>query len=180
VSEPRLRLFFALWPDPPIQAELARWASVLHTEIGGRRIPQDSLHMTLAFLGDTDPSRLETLRQIGEGLPRSAIPLSFEKVRCWRHNRIAWAAARQTPAELLTLVDALRDRLGAERFPIEDREFSPHISLLRNTDCIGLRWHPPVPLEWRVTRLALVRSILGGAEGSRYQPLADWRLETGD
>ena len=178
MTEPKLRLFFALWPDPDVQAELAGWANALQDQIGGRAIPQENLHMTLAFLGDTEASRVEILRQIGEGLPRSALSFSFEEVRCWRHNRIAWAGVRETPPELPALVDDLRSRLSAERFPTEERSFTAHVSLLRNADCARLGWRPPVPLTWHATNITLVRSIPGGAAGSRYQPLAVWELET--
>lgn len=173
-----LRLFFALWPDPSVQASLAAWANTIEERLGGRAIPRDALHMTLAFLGDTDVGRVDTLRQIGESLPRNGIELSFVAVRCWRHNRIAWAAVDETPAALPILVRDLRQRLEAAGFPVDRRDFTPHVSLVRNARCSGPPWNPMRPLLWRATRVALVRSILRGAAGSQYEPLLDWRLET--
>lgn len=178
MREASLRLFFALWPEPSVQASLAAWANAAQSQFGGRAISQDSLHMTLAFLGDTDMGRVDTLRQIGERLPRNGIELSFVEIRCWRHNRIAWAAVDETPAALPILVQDLRLRLEAAGFPVERRDFTPHVSLVRNARCSGPPCSPSHPLLWRATRVALVRSILGGVAGSRYKPVLDWELET--
>ncbi len=47
------RLFFALWPDPPTRTALAMLVDGLPL-VGGRRVPAENLHLTLAFLGNVD------------------------------------------------------------------------------------------------------------------------------
>ena len=42
-----MRLFFALWPDDAVRAELARWSRELHALCGGRITPPEKLHVTL-------------------------------------------------------------------------------------------------------------------------------------
>ena len=51
-----MRLFFALWPDEGVRAELARWTRALHAACGGRTTRADKLHLTLAFLGEVTSS----------------------------------------------------------------------------------------------------------------------------
>ena len=42
-----MRLFFALWPDDAVRAELARWSRELHALCGGRTTRPENLHVTL-------------------------------------------------------------------------------------------------------------------------------------
>ena len=70
------RLFFALWPDDATRDALDRTGKWLHRHWGGRRMRADTLHLTLAFLGDTpaaardaflpmiDAIRAEPLRRV--------------------------------------------------------------------------------------------------------------------
>ena len=52
VAEP-LRLFFALWPPGDLQGRLAAWARQAAGK--GRAMRRENIHLTLAFLGATDP-----------------------------------------------------------------------------------------------------------------------------
>lgn len=53
-------------------------------------------------------------------------------MRCWKHNRIIHAYAESFPAELLSLVDALRNTISTARFTIDQRMYKPHFTLIRN------------------------------------------------
>ena len=52
-AAPTRRLFFALWPDPALQAGIAETAErIARTrKIEGRTIAAERLHLTLLFLG---------------------------------------------------------------------------------------------------------------------------------
>jgi 2'-5' RNA ligase len=56
-----VRLFFALWPDQATVRTLSQWADSAHEICGGRVMRPDTLHLTLAFLGDTPPDGAEIL-----------------------------------------------------------------------------------------------------------------------
>ena len=51
MTAPR-RIFFALWPEPEVARKLHALSGAAHAVCGGRRMRRDTLHMTLAFLGD--------------------------------------------------------------------------------------------------------------------------------
>ena len=56
-----MRLFFALWPEPDTQR---RWHEELASYVkplGGRRVPAENLHLTLAFLGEVPGTRINAL-----------------------------------------------------------------------------------------------------------------------
>ncbi|MFO7588071.1 MAG: 2'-5' RNA ligase family protein [Gemmatimonadota bacterium] len=51
-AEPaRQRLFFALWPDSATRSAVARLVDRAAKRCGGRRVPPENLHLTLAFPG---------------------------------------------------------------------------------------------------------------------------------
>jgi hypothetical protein len=54
---PGRRMFFALWPEPPLQAAMAAAGGAVarNRNLGGRDIPPERLHLTLLFLGDVAP-----------------------------------------------------------------------------------------------------------------------------
>ncbi|HWQ39141.1 MAG TPA: RNA 2',3'-cyclic phosphodiesterase [Burkholderiales bacterium] len=174
-ESPPLRLFFALWPGPPLQAALAAWGRRLQRELGGRPTRRENIHLTLAFLGDTEARRLDALRGIGERIDGTAFELTIDRVGCWPHSGVAWAGSREIPDALRSLALRLREKLLQESFPIEQREFAPHITLVRKALCAPLHWQPGEALNWVVDRLVLARSELG-PEGSSYSELAGWPL----
>ena len=108
-----MRLFFALWPDARVRAQLVHWARELHAVCGGRRMRPENLHLTLAFLGDVDEARLAQVEQAGGEAAPQAGSLLLDAPGHWKHNRIAWASASVVPAELQALVADLRDRSAA-------------------------------------------------------------------
>ena len=56
-----VRLFFALWPSPPLAASLAGWAQQARLTCGGRAMRTETLHLTLAFLGPVDAALADEL-----------------------------------------------------------------------------------------------------------------------
>lgn len=167
-----LRLFFALWPDDAARAALERWSTAIHRVTGGRATRGDSIHMTLAFLGDCDPARLDELKAAAAGVRVRPFELVLDEAGFWKHNRIAWAGATQTPAALETLVSDLRAALAAARFAFDRKPFVSHLTLVRKAQP-GFVMPALDPIRWEVTAFALVRSVMRPA-GSDYLVEARW------
>lgn len=154
-----MRLFFALWPPPETARALADWASGL----GGRAIPAEKIHLTLAFLGEAAPEKASAAAHRVQG---RAHRLALETAKFWKHNRIIWAGPRETPAELKDMVDALRLELFRAEYILERRPFAAHVTLVRNArPPRGLPLLPEV--DWPVREFALVRSTVD-PKGSTY------------
>jgi 2'-5' RNA ligase len=172
--ETPLRLFFALWPDAEIQDLFDRAGQGLHRACGGKRTRRESIHLTLAFLGDVLPARLERLSAIAESLHVSRFELVFARLGWWRRNQIAWAAPSEAPEPLFDLVSGLRAGLAAEGFPTEDRPYLPHLTLLRRAHCHEARFDAE-PIRWAVNDFVLVNSTLSD-DGSHYDIIGRWAL----
>lgn len=166
-----LRLFFALWPSPAEQAALARWQPQLRAACGGRAMRADTLHLTLAFLGQVQRSRLTTLQQAVRGLTVPPFRLCFDTAQHWPHNHIVYANPSAPPAILAMLVVELAACLRQAAFDFDDRAFHPHVTLLRNAHCTGAPPAQPAPVCWDVRNFALVQSMTD-AQGARYEVLA--------
>ena len=169
-----MRLFFALWPSAAVSAGLDEAGKRLHGVCDGRRTRMETIHLTLAFLGEVGAERIGDLLALAGDIRAPAFGLNLTRFGWWPHNRIVWAAPDETPVELMMLVDALRERLLGTGFCLDAKPFVPHVTLLRKADCR----ESPLPVgevEWRVEDFVLVRSV-PGESGSAYEVLGRWPL----
>lgn len=168
-----MRLFFALWPDEEVRAQLAHWSRELHAACGGRPTRLENLHVTLAFLGSVEDTCVEEVeRAAGEVIPRG-ISLVLNRPGYWKHNRIAWAGASAVPGQLDAMVAELRNALTRSNIGFDAKPFVSHVTLLR--DAREPRAMPALdPIRWNLEGFALVRSV-PLPRGSRYEVLKAWR-----
>ena len=169
------RLFFALWPDAQVRADLAQAAQRMRRVVEGRRSRDDSLHLTLAFLGDVDAACLPHLLAPPRDVFTTAFLLTLNKWGCWSHNGVAWAAPSHTPDSLRELVENLEVWLRSAGFELEYRGFTPHVTLVRKAQCAPLP-DAMMPVAWQVSEFALIHSQRRPG-GSRYRALGVWPLE---
>lgn len=155
------RLFFALWPDDDVRARLVPLAAGYE----GRHVRSENLHLTLAFLGNTDAGRRECYERSAATVSFVPFELILADVQWQRRRGVVWIAAREVPAELMGLVSTLNEGLRGCGYVPEERPFRAHITLARKVR----RGRPVVadPISWRVGRFWLVSSRLA-AGGSRY------------
>ena len=168
------RLFFAAWPAPELQESLGKLAQDLKRECGGRAIPAQNIHLTLAFLGDVARGRLARLEEIAMAVSGQRFELNVTRVEYWRHNRIVWAGVEHCPAALQELAARLEQALSPEGFRFDRRPYVPHITLLR--DARGAPASTAIPaVTWRVHDFALVESV-PRERGRVYEVLRAWPL----
>lgn len=181
------RVFFALWPGARAVDALLPLATELAAELGGKATRPDTLHLTLAFVGNVPASALgdlqavagETSAALGSLAPAPAWCLN--RLGYWPHNRVLWAGSDHFPALLATLAAQLAgrvQRLGLGPQPPEHR-FAPHVTLVRK----ALKAPPPdrlaafkkAPVDWPCRDFVLVRSR-PAAHGSAYETIGRWPL----
>ncbi len=163
------RVFFALWPDEPVRAQLDRIAGILHRLRGGRRARSETIHLTLLFVGNVPRTTLPALQAAAAEIRLPAFELVLDQAECWRHNRIACVTTSQSPAALIELVTGLEGTLDRLGIPFDRRPYKPHVTLVRNADCRPDP-HPFQPIAWPVRDFVLVQSELC-PEGARYTEL---------
>lgn len=176
-----MRLFFAYWPSPSKAEEIVPWVRSAHALYGGRMMRTDTLHMTLAFLGEADDVAAQRLAEacVQWRLPSGSMVLR-EPGR-FPNARVVWLGpSAPQPASLAWLYQA-NERLWSQLTPLgwrpRESAFRPHVSLLRNAGPgeLDALTGPAVP--WTPERCVLVASRPTQA-GSRYTVLADVPLES--
>jgi 2'-5' RNA ligase len=172
----RLRVFFALWPDPATRELVVALAREAAKRARGSAPRPENIHLTLAFVGEVAPERVDALERIGDAAARAAAPftLMLDRRGGFRDSRIAWLGTGVMPPELDRLVRDVNEGLVAGGFRVERRPFRAHVTLARRCRT------PPgpdtvAPIAWRVPRLMLTASELS-PQGAHYRELAAWPL----
>lgn len=170
-----MRLFFALWPALSEARNLAALAQGAARRWGGRATRAETLHLTLAFLGEVASDRLPLAKEAADGVAASAFDLCLDQLGYWKHNRLLWAGCSRTEKALQELVSSLSGRLRERDFPLESRSFVPHVTLVRkmpqapdSLDFAGSRW----PCR----EFMLIQSV-SSPRGVDYKKLASWKID---
>ena len=172
----KARVFFALWPSEAVAGALATIAAALAKQAGGRPTRRETIHMTLAFLGDVPVARLPGLLRVAEAVHAAAFELTLDRFGVWQHNRLLWAGCDSMPA-LVGLASSLKTRLVEADFAVADakRPFAPHVTLVRKLTRLDAALPVANALNFHCGEFVLVRSRLSD-NGSAYEVLARFPL----
>ncbi len=169
------RLFFALWPDDELRAQLvARTAHALTQQ--PRVMQPENLHVTLAFIGAVPAAQLQAVIAIGNSVVFTGGELVFEQLTIWQPAHVLVLKAVQVPQALQQLVSALQQRLTAAGFQLDQRQYQPHVTLARDVRVTASEKSSETtiePLHWHARQFVLVESIRH-EQGVRYQVLATY------
>jgi len=173
-----MRCFFALEPKPATRRAIAEWRERAFPPLP-RPVRPDNLHLTLAFVGELEPARLERLFEgVSSALDAeqpAPEPIHLDTVGYWASPGLLWLGPSATPPALADLAQLLRQvsqRLGRHR---EQQPFRPHVTLFRGCDV-----PPPAPactpdVTMPFDTVTLFESRRG-RNGIVYIPLSDWPL----
>lgn len=149
-----MRLFIAIRFSDAVRAALLSAADTLKkASSGGNFTRAENLHLTLAFIGESDD--VITVRRVMERCAGERFTLAVGG--SGHFGDLYWAGIEKNPA-LSALADRLQNALRSAGFPVEKRDFSPHITLVRQLKAA----FPPrfsVPrTEMAVTAFSLMKS----------------------
>jgi RNA 2',3'-cyclic 3'-phosphodiesterase len=113
-------LFFLVAPEP-VRAALAGQADVLALHYGGKATRPETIHLTLAFLGEVDESLLPVAIRAAQTVSGRPFELTVDRLGYWRHNRLLWAGCASRKKELQMLVGKLREQLRAASICCDER-----------------------------------------------------------
>jgi 2'-5' RNA ligase len=146
----------------------------------------DGWHVTLKFLGTTWPRLVETVREAvaAAAAEANAFPSAVTELGVFPspgRARVIWAGLSDPDGRFAALAKRLDDLL-AEDFDVEERPFTPHLTLARLNPPRDIREFAPdlvgAPVaseRFEVDRLVLYQSRLS-PKGATYQPLMETRL----
>lgn len=172
------RLFFALWPTERAAKALASMRDDASLVRAGRAMPTDSLHCTLAFVGDQDAASLGRLMTVAAVVRGGSFDVRFDQLNYWPHNRIVWAGMSAEPPALVQLASQLHAGLHSAGFGPLAPLTMPHITLLRHARPDGVLPEPD-PAAWCCAEFVLACAAKKEASSSRYEVLARWPLAGG-
>ncbi|ODT98816.1 MAG: 2'-5' RNA ligase [Pseudonocardia sp. SCN 72-86] len=182
-----MRLFVALVPSAATVAAVeAAVAPVWATRPELRWVTPERWHVTLAFLGEVPDERRDDLEERLGRAARRAAPLRLAIDGAGRFgDRTLWARVDGDRERLRRLAEATHAATARARIPVDRNRFRAHLTLAaaRPPDSVRDAAAELDPLlrngaEETVTRLCLVRSLLGKGPGGtpRYETVAEWRL----
>jgi len=145
-----------------------------------RPVPEEALHVTLAFLGYRPEKEAVAIAEamsaaVQERGPSPVLAPAEVKPIPPRRPRLFALDLEDTDGACVRLQQAVSDALEAERFyKAEKRPFWPHVTLARvkrDERAEPLPADPPPLDPFRATQVTLYRSILR-PQGAQYEPLA--------
>lgn len=133
-----MRLFVAIRFSSEINQALLSAISELKQQVRhGTFTRPENLHLTLAFLGETDRiTDAVSALTAAAAVQMGAFPLALAGTG--RFGELFWAGVAASPA-LSALAREVAVRLRRQGFTIERREFLPHITLARRIDGNDIR-----------------------------------------
>lgn len=184
-----LRLFVAVRPPEAALATVRSTRDALRERIDDRSVRwvrDENLHITLAFLGATDPARVdEVAAAMRETASSVEAPVDLELAAAGafpdlRRPRTLWVGVSDDDEKLARLERALRGHLEELGCDLDEKPFRPHVTIgyvrkrvttadRRSIGDTVAGTEPPVA-AFDARELLLVESILG-AGGSRYTDL---------
>jgi 2'-5' RNA ligase len=168
-----MRLFVGL----PVPAELARALARLAASIElpkERRTPPEDMHLTLAFLGETDESLLGPIKRELAALRFAPLQLKVTGLGTFPRPGVLFAELDPAPA-LLKLQVRVAEGMRRCGFAPDDRPYHPHLTLarfhgrLKREDQRAQRFSPCAGFRVEIVNLYCSKPSLSGA---RYEILS--------
>lgn len=125
-----MRLFTALSLPETLKARIALMQGGIP---GARWVEPGNLHLTLAFLGETDAETADRAQEALETLRAAPFPLALHGCGLFSKGRTPealWLGVEKNDA-LERLQKSLCRALEMARVPFEARKFTPHVTLAR-------------------------------------------------
>ena len=168
-----MRLFVAAeLPDGVLDA-LVETQAALRECVTGRYVAPDSLHVTLAFLGSVDASRVPAIADALDDACAGLASFNVTTTGLGSFGRRAQATLWQgfsTSDEFTHLAQCVRKELTDRGFSFDSKTFLPHVTLMRKADIRSGVLPMPSIASGAISTVTLFKSDLSGPYPV-YEPL---------
>lgn len=149
-----MRLFVAISLSTTIRQTLVQTVAELRKQAErGNFIRPKNLHLTLAFVGETEHIKMARAALHRVEAERFGLTLG----KCGRFGTIWWAGVQENPA-LMNVAEQVQKQLRSAGFTLEDRPFVPHITLARRVKVEGPVSLSVPPVSMNVNSISLMHS----------------------
>jgi 2'-5' RNA ligase len=131
-----VRAFIAIAvPESVLQCCEEIMAQLKGLNLQGRFARTQAIHLTLQFLGNIEEEQTQGIAEILEEAGTGVVPFNLEVGRLGvfphlTHPRVVWIGVEPVDA-LMKLQSKIRQGVEPLGFPQENRDFHPHLTLLR-------------------------------------------------
>ena len=174
-----MRLFVAAeLPDEMYEA-LCETSALLRANVRGRYVASDSFHVTLAFLGNVESSRVDdAIAAIEKGCQEiEGTQAAFGELGSFGRRSAAtlWQGF-STPGPLPQAAQGVRNQLSQRGFEFDEKKFLPHVTLMRKADLTSGALPMPFAATGLIDTVTLFQSDLSGRRPV-YKPLHSVKLK---
>lgn len=169
-----MRTFIALELPEDVAHDAEAMARSLGCAFPCKVMPQQNMHLTLAFIGEIGEAQASDAIEALEAACVDVAPIELKATQLGKFGRksdaTVWLGFEGTP-ELMGLAESVRKELAARELPFDQKAFKPHVTLARRAQLpSGPLPELEFPLPAEATRVTLFRSRLE-RDGAHYKPL---------
>ena len=166
-----MRLFVAFTLAPGDRERISAWQRAELAESRARLVPEEHLHLTVAFLGPRPKEEIEPIAEVIASVASGAGPMLLELRRYRETRSVGMLVFEDESGEATRVANAIQrglEEIGA--YKREPRPWLPHVTVLRFRRPPRLR--PELPALGRVmpSEAAAYHSVLR-RDGAQYDVL---------
>jgi 2'-5' RNA ligase len=126
-----MRLFIAINFSEETRARLIALRDELRAQsVSGRFSLDENLHLTLAFIGEVSPKKVDKIKAILETVTFAPFEIEIDRLGTFLKGTLWWAGLREDEP-LMLLQREIEHMLALCGFPMDGRKYNPHVTLGR-------------------------------------------------
>jgi len=173
-----VRLFIGVYPPKEIIDYIYSIENQLISKgIFGNYTKKENIHLTLKFLGETEETKIEDIKNILTEYKNLDLNLKISKLSYFKRNSeiLLWIGLSGDINNLENYANSLNDQLYELGFEKENKKFKPHITIARkiNFNDLNLRLINNIAIQnlsFKIQNIELIQSTLT-KEGPIYKTL---------
>ena len=152
-----MRLFFAINFNNETRSRLLALRDELRgkSEYGRFSLPEN-LHLTLAFIGEVSPKKVDKIEAIMDTVTFTPFPAEVDRLGTFSKGTLWWAGLREVEP-LMMLQREVEHKLALCGFAMDGRKYNPHVTLGREVVTNAKPW-PIEPFGETVRAIDLMKS----------------------
>jgi len=170
-GDERMRLFVAFTLAPDDRERIFSWQRAELAGSRARLVPEEHLHLTVAFLGPRPKEEIDSIAEVIGGAAAGAGPMPLELRRYRETRSVGMLVFEDTTGEATRVAEKIQRGLAEiGAYKREGRPWLPHVTVLRFR--IAPRLHPALPELGQISpsEAAAYHSLLR-RDGAQYDVL---------